>query len=153
MDVAELGDQVDDSVLLAHLHCDGEVGLCLGREEDINSPLLEHGVALLVVNLNHVKLKQQQQQNMTVVWKKKKKKKKREKEWMQQKANLGAGGVPHGEGKEPGWGGRAIHPEVGESRSVTLNRLGDRAVLGVELDRTDNPSLLIFFQEKEEKGT
>lgn len=40
MDVAILGDQIDDVILGRHLHCHGEIILRLGWEKDIDLLLL-----------------------------------------------------------------------------------------------------------------
>lgn len=57
VDEAKLGDEVDDAVLLRHLHRDGKVVCRLGREEDIDGLLLERRVGRLVPDLHDVQLR------------------------------------------------------------------------------------------------
>lgn len=56
MDETKLGDKVKNTVLLRDLQRDGEVVQSLGREEHIDSLLLEGRVWWLVTNLNNVQL-------------------------------------------------------------------------------------------------
>lgn len=53
---AILGDEVNDAVLLRHLHGDREVIWCFSGEENVDSLLREHRVRSVVVNFNDVKL-------------------------------------------------------------------------------------------------
>jgi len=59
-------------------------------------------------------------------------------------SDLGTSGIPNGEGKEPGGGDTSVELEVSERSGVTLDGLRDSAFLGIELDGTDNPSLLFM---------
>ena len=55
--VSKLGDEVDDAVLLRHLHSHGEVLCGFGWEEDVDGASLEGGVLIGLGDLDHVQLK------------------------------------------------------------------------------------------------
>ena len=56
VDKAKLGDEVNDAVLLGHLHRDGEIVGCLGREKDVDCLFLKGRVAGLLTDLYHMQL-------------------------------------------------------------------------------------------------
>ena len=56
---AELGDEVDDPMLLGDLHGYREVVGRFRREENVDSLLLEGGIGGLVANLNDMELLRQ----------------------------------------------------------------------------------------------
>lgn len=56
MDETVFGNEEDDVVFLAYLHCDWEIIHVFGREEYIDCTLLENGSSFFVVDFDDVEL-------------------------------------------------------------------------------------------------
>jgi hypothetical protein len=56
MDVAHLGDQEDNTVLVTDLHGDREVVGSFGREKDFDGLLLERRIAFMMIDFNDLEL-------------------------------------------------------------------------------------------------
>lgn len=65
VDEAVLGDEVDDAVLLGHLHGHGEIVRCLSGEEDVDCLLGEHRVRGIVVDFDNVELMTQEERKIS----------------------------------------------------------------------------------------
>lgn len=56
VDVAALGDHINDAIFVTDLHSDWEIILMLWREIDLNGLFLEGRIAFLMIDFNDLKL-------------------------------------------------------------------------------------------------
>jgi hypothetical protein len=118
---AKLCDEVDDSVLLRHLHRNWEIVRRLWRKINIDCLFGEGRIGLLVVDLYNVELMKDLAEPSYQ---------------LEAKSYLGAGSCTDSEGEKLCWILTTIKLKLGKRCSMPFNRLADSTLTGIKLHST-----------------